>query len=322
MLEEIRSKIVTFHESGFSNSEILKRLKNDKVNPMLIYRTIKRYIETGSVSDRKRIGRPGSARTPALKNSVRCRILRNPRRSMQKMSREFCVNHETMRKLVVEDLGMKSYKRKNVHHLNDSIRHQILFSNEKLFTVEEVSNRQNDRILASRSQDVPDSIKYIDRVQKPLSLIVWAGVSAGSRTHLIFVPQGVKTNSQTHRELVLEPEIASAGEKLFQNHPWTYQQDSAPAHASKVSQGWFREQDRFHKDEWPPSSPDLNPLDYSVWANLESKACEKSHKSLESLKVSLLSEWQKIPQEELRKAVHQFWGRLTSVIHKTGGYIE
>ncbi|KAI6646986.1 hypothetical protein LOD99_8985 [Oopsacas minuta] len=119
---------------------------------------------------------------------------------------------------------------------------QILFSDEKLFTVEEASNRQNDRILASRSQDIPDSIKYIDRVQKPLSLMVWAGVSADSRTNLIFVPQGVKINSQTYRELVFEPEIASAGEKLFQNHPWTYQQDSAPAHASKVSQSWFHEQ--------------------------------------------------------------------------------
>ncbi|KAI6654040.1 hypothetical protein LOD99_2887 [Oopsacas minuta] len=270
----------------------------------------------------------------------------NPKKSPAfnaKMSREFCVNHETMRKLVVEDLGMKSYKRNNVHHLNDSIRRkrlerciqlkarfapgtedQILFSDEKLFTVEEASIRQNDRILASRSQDIPDSIKYIDRVQKPLSLMIWAGVSADSRTNLIFVPQGVKINSQTYRELVLEPEIASAGEKLFQNHPWTYQQDSAPAHASKVSQSWFREQniDFISKDEWPPSSLDLNPLDYSVWANLESRACAKSHKSLESLKVSLLSEWQKIPQEELRKAVHQFRSRLTSVIHKKGGYIE
>ncbi|KAI6659462.1 Transposase, partial [Oopsacas minuta] len=49
--------------------------------------------------------------------------------------------------------------------------HQILFSDKKLFTVEEASNRQNDHILASRSQDIPDSIEYIDRVQKPLSLM-------------------------------------------------------------------------------------------------------------------------------------------------------
>ncbi|KAI6647443.1 hypothetical protein LOD99_15093 [Oopsacas minuta] len=208
---------------------------------------------------------------------------------------------------------MKSYKRKNAHHLNDSIyrkrlkrciqlkarfasgtEDQILFSDEKLFTFEEASNRQNDRILASRSQDIPVSIKYIDRVQKPLSLMVWAGVSADSRTNLIFVPQGMKINSQTYRELVLEPEIASAEQNI----------------------------DFISKDEWSPSSPDLNPLHYSVWANLERRACAKSHKSLESLKVSVLSGWQKIPREELRKAVHQFRSRLTSVIHKKGGYIE
>ena len=306
MLEAIRSKIVTFHESGFSNCEILRRLKNDKVNPMLIYRTIKRYKETGSVSDRKRVGRPRSARTPALKNIVRCRILRNPRRSMRKMSREFCVNHETMRKLVVEDLAfflLKSILREkmwtiskspyavNVDHLKESIPDSLLGQKTRFSSrmrscspVEEASNRQNDRILAFRGQDIPDSIKHIDRVQKPLSLMVWAGVSTDSRTNLISVPQGAKINSQTYRELVLEPEVVHAGEKLFQNHPWKYQQDSAPAHASKITQGWFREQniDFISKDEWPPSSPDLNPLDYSVWANLESRACAKSHKSLES----------------------------------------
>ncbi|KAI6656228.1 hypothetical protein LOD99_1561 [Oopsacas minuta] len=276
------------------------------------------------MSDRTRVGRPRSARTPALKSSVRCRILRNPRRSMRKMSREFCVNHETMRELVVEDLGMKSNKRENVHHLNDSIRRKPLERCTQLKA--RFAPWTEDQILFSdeKLQAIPDSIKYIDRVQKPLSLMVSAGLSANSRTNLIFVPQGVKINSQTYRELVLEPETASASEKLFQNYPWTYQQDSAPAHASKISQGWFREQniDLISKDEWPPSSPDLNPLDYSVRANLESRACAKSQKSLESLKVSLLSEWQKIPQEKLRKAVHQFRGKLTSVIHIKGCYID
>ena len=58
-------------------------------------------------------------------------------------------------------------------------------------------------------------------------------MSADSRTNLIFVPQGAKINFQTYRELVLEPEVVHAGEKIFQNHPWTYKQNSVPAHASK-----------------------------------------------------------------------------------------
>ena len=34
------------------------------------------------------------------------------------------------------------------------------------------------------------------------------------------------------------------------------------------------------KDEWLFSLPDLNPMDYSVWAILESKANAKAHKNL------------------------------------------
>ena len=98
----------------------------------------------------------------SLKNKVQCRIWRNPRRSVRKMAREFSVNHKTMRKLVVEDLKLKSFKRKKINHLNESIRTKrivrskaflkrfveedqnwILFSDEKIFTIEEAINSQN-----------------------------------------------------------------------------------------------------------------------------------------------------------------------------------
>ena len=167
-------------------------------------------------------------------------------------------------------------------------------------------------------------MKFIDRVQKPKSVMVWGGVSANERTDLIFVPQGVKINSQTYQSLILEKEISIAGQKLFKNDPWTFQQDSAPAHASKINQNWFRVRniEFISKDEWPPSSPDLNPLDYSVWANLEARACAKPHKNVELLKASLIREWQKIPQEELRNAVGKFRTRLRAVVSQKGGYIE
>ena len=32
---------------------------------------------------------------------------------------------------------------------------------------------------------------------------------------------------------------------------------------------------RNNDGKWPPNSPDLNPLDYSVWSILEEKACAK-----------------------------------------------
>ena len=41
--------------------------------------------------------------------------------------------------------------------------------------------------------------------------------------------------------------------------------------------------------EWPPFSPDLNPIDYSIWYILEAMSCAKPHKTLEALKQSLIA---------------------------------
>ena len=154
--------------------------------------------------------------------------------------------------------------------------------------------------------------------------MVWGGVSANSRTKLVFIPHGAKINSESYRKLILETEIIDAGNRLFKNQDWIFQQDSAPAHASNATQSWFRGQniEFLSKSEWPPSSPDLNPLDYSVWGNLERKACAQPHKSLDSLLNSLTREWNNIPQEELRAAVLQFRTRVKAVVTNKGGYIE
>ena len=178
---QIRSKIIALYELGISPSETYNKLKSLKISRMIVYRTIKRYNETGSVLDEQRSGRPRSIRTPGLKKNVRCRIFRNPRRSMRKMVREFKVNNETMRKFVSEDLGMRSFKRSKVHHLNDSIRakrltrckgllkrfgtgdvNRMLFTDEKIFTVEEeeeATNKQNDRILSKNTQSILKVLK-------------------------------------------------------------------------------------------------------------------------------------------------------------------
>ncbi|KAI6659715.1 Transposase [Oopsacas minuta] len=112
-----------------------------------------------------------------------------------------------------------------------------------------------------------------------------------------FFPQGVKIDSITYKELVLESEVKHAGLNLFENEDWIFQLDSAPAHTSKATQSWLRTEniEFISKEEWPPSSPDLNPLKYSIWRTLQTRACAKPRKSLKSLRKALIREWQKIP---------------------------
>ncbi|CAK1580123.1 unnamed protein product [Parnassius mnemosyne] len=76
---------------------------------------------------------------------------------------------------------------------------------------------------------------------------------------------------------------------MFKNRHWIFQQDSAPAHRARSAQNWLtvRGVGFIGHEDWPSSSPDLNPLDYKIWQHLEEKVCAKPYRNLESLRVPL-----------------------------------
>ena len=114
------------------------------------------------------------------------------------------------------------------------------------------------------------------------------------------------------------------GRQNFGNTSWTFLQDGAPAYTVNTTQQWFLDQeiDFISKEQWTPSSPDLNPVDYSVWSIVEQRVCASSHANINSLKACLQREWLKIPQDHFRRTVYQFRPRFQVVVRKKGGYIE
>ena len=109
--------------------------------------------------------------------------------------------------------------------------------------------------------------------------------------------------------------------KHFGNRIWTYRQDGAPAHKSKKVQEFCQNNfpDFISHSEWPPGSPDLNPMDFSVWSVLEAKACSKRHKNIESLKKSLLKAWEELDPAYLIAAVDAIPKRRRACSNANGG---
>jgi len=44
-------------------------------------------------------------------------------------------------------------------------------------------------------------------------------------------------------------------------------------------------------DQWPPNSPDMNPVDYKIWAVMQERVYEKRANDVGELCQRLLSVW-------------------------------
>jgi len=78
------------------------------------------------------------------------------------------------------------------------------------------------------------------------------------------------------------------------------------------------------KGEWPPNSPDLNPLDYYVWgAMLERyKSFQPKPENIDELKKVLQLIWDQLPQDLVNKAILSFSKRLWACVKTGGGHFE
>ena len=164
----------------------------------------------------------------------------------------------------------------------------IFFSDEKTFTVDPVRNRQNERYLKHKDDDpevVEDEDRFIDKTKHPASLMMLGVVaSSGEVCPPVWFPVGYRLVSKDYIAAV-EKTVKPWIESVMIKHPgktYVFQQDGAPAHTAAATQAYLGTslEAFWPKDYWPPSSPDCNPLDYSIWWHIESKACRRRHNSL------------------------------------------
>ena len=116
-LKELRCAVLALYKEGKKQVEILKLLKHHKVNRMFIYRTIRRFTETGTTEDRPRSGRPRLQRTESIRQSVRHRLRRNPARSVRKLSKELNVPRTTLQRIVKRKVRVRPFKKYTVQFL-------------------------------------------------------------------------------------------------------------------------------------------------------------------------------------------------------------
>ena len=64
-------------------------------------------------------------------------------------------------------------------------------------------------------------------------------------------------------------------------------------------------------DLWPPNSPDLNPVDYSIWSVMQEKVYQTHIANIDELKHRLVQVWAELDQRHIAGAIGRWRRRPT-----------
>ena len=304
---------------------------------------VKKRLDAGG--DLKKAARPsgqsGKAKilTEAFLQDLEAWFEANPTMSICKTAKEMKVDDKTIRN-GLKKIGMVSKVRPSRPLLTEKttntrlfkakrLLYQLkkqkpgtvrIFSDKKIFTVDQAHNRRNDRMVVKVGSKARPKFK----TKHPASVMVLGIVASdGNKCPPIFIKEGVKINAQVYQKL-MRYHVLPWLKATYPDGNYVFQQDSAPPHKAKTTQEWMKRNlaNYWPWTLWPPSSPCLNPLDYAIWGVLEGKVGATSHPSVDALKAKVKEEWAALTPAFIKKSCRSFRGRVEATVEAEGGHIE
>ena len=310
----------------------------------LSFNTVKRWCkmikESGAIELFNSPGRPRIIRTPGAIEKVEHRMNRRKRVSVRKLSCELDISRASIRRILREDLGCHPYKKTIEPALSDTQKAQrkrfanwvrtyfrkeetmrILFSDEKMFDIDGVYNSQNDRVWAP-SRTAANWRGGIRTKRKfPTKVMVWLGACSKGVTPLVIFQDGTVDHARYIKEVL--PVALKYGNHVFGSN-WTFQQDGARPHTHHLTQQWCRDHFPVFLDQhqWPPNSPDLNPLDYCIWDELVQAIKWDKVASKTTLIDELRRASKKIRLDVVFESCDSWTTRLSRMAESEGDYLQ
>ena len=187
-------------------------------------------------------------------------------------------------------------------------------------------NKQNWRHWGSQRPDF-EAVRPLH----PKSVTFWAGIHAGGIIGPYLFQKSV-TGDRYHK--LLEEEIIPRLEELNLIDDYWWMQDGAPPH--RVGKVMDLLHDKFNNrvialgfperfDEglqWPPYSPDINPMDFSVWGWTKDKVYKNKKHTLETLRDEIHDAFKEITSDKCAKIIQNFVKRIRILIASEGKIFE
>lgn len=337
---EAASQVVALIEAGQNQSQVARQLN---LSRYAVRRVYQRYQQTGGYSRR-----PGTGRKRAttqrddrflVNTSLRNRRLNAVQLGQQLQEvREVEVSRWTVRRRLAEG-GLTAHRpatgpkltpahrqarlqfaRNHVNWTMDQWQ-AVLFSDECRMCLH--GNDGRGRVYRRSSERfaqccISERVSYGGG-----SCMFWGGISLEAKTELVFIT-GPDTNrrsggltSQRYIEEILEEHVVPFSGFIGDN--FVFMQDNARPHTAAIVRQYLEEVE-VPVMAWPARSPDLNPIEH-LWDELKKRVRGRNAAptSLRELQTAIKEEWDRVPQDFVKKLISSMKHRMEAVIQARGG---
>ena len=165
----------------------------------------------------------------------------------------------------------------------------------------------------------------VPKFQKEASVMIWGCIlgDSGKKALVIWERDDWGTiSAQTYVDHILVPTIwpfwyhesRRVGSSLW------LMEDGAPSHRARLTQS-YRDHYRIPSLNWPPASPDLNPIE-NIWNLIKTRINQRQPRPTGrgEVKEAIIDEWSRITVEEIVKVVDSMPDRIQAAIRANGGH--
>ena len=326
-----------FRLSGKTSSEIARFLDR---HPSCISRYFKSCTAGETRAERYSPGRPRKISDHGLHVMSRA-LLKSPRKSMKKMKCEYpdlfnqCkirtmqdnavrrlkfLTRSARKKTLLTEAHIQkrlAFARRHKHWTKQQWR-GVMWSDESTFKCISDASKKVRRPLWKKGtkKGSPYQPQYLVKTVKHSAYIMlWGAFTGqGGRGSVAFISQN-KTITAKYYLNILKAKLRPSMEIHGATH---FMHDGASVHTAKIVKEWFAE-NNIETLEWPPQSPDLNPIE-NLWSFMKYSLQDYDTGSIPKLKDALVELWtQGLQMDALMKFSDSMPKRIKQVLDNKGG---
>jgi len=326
-----RAAAVVLEKQGLPRGEIAQQAGTSLPT---VRRWVRRYEVTGDVKDAPRSGRPRStdeATDTALAFVSHVEPFATPRNLKRKLQLDVSVDTIDRR---LKEAGLPGRVARHVFQLTADHKRQrlsfahgyerwteaewrrVLFADIKTFT----GQGSHGQVWVRRPVGEAGNEQYsVAHKPHPVAVPAWGCFSAHGPGYMAMFDGSL--DAAGLRDIFRDYLLPTVKEHFGEGAEWWLLHDNDPGRHKSLALRTFMHNHYIRPLEFPPYSPDLNPIE-NLWADMDKRMASKPAVSKEELEKQVAEVWAETTQEYCSKLALSMPKRIAQVIERNGAYTD